>query len=162
MTPSIVNDYEITQDTIALLPAHHIECDTIVWERNDILHVKQSMLSLIKEACLEGGADYEGRRAAVIHKTGIQHKIPIPIHPLDHIYAFPTHSPKLYECAWIFYYHIKSIHRHPNKVNESMVTFHNYKELTLPISYATLEKQMQRTSYCIVRFSDRLIERTFR
>ncbi|WP_062051691.1 competence protein ComK [Bacillus sp. JCM 19034] len=162
MTTSILSHYDINQDTIALLPAKRIEYDTIVWERNDSLHVKQPMLSLIKEACLEGGADYEGRRVAVIHKTGIQHKIPIPIQPLQQIYAFPTHSPKLYECCWIFYHHIKSIQHHPTKASESIITFHNYRKLTLPISYAALEKQMHRTSYCIVRFSFQTLDRILR
>ncbi|MDT8860303.1 competence protein ComK [Alkalihalobacillus sp. MEB130] len=57
----------------------------------------------------------------------------MPINPNEYIYAFPTHSPQLHECCWSFYHHIRSI-----------ITFNQYK---------TLEKQLQRASYCIVRFS---------
>ncbi|MFC0560855.1 competence protein ComK [Halalkalibacter alkalisediminis] len=153
MTKTILTHYEINRDTFVLLPASHIDYYTIVWERDQIYYVKKTLFQIIKEACLEGGAEYDGRRVAVTHKTGIQSKIPIPVNPLEHIYAFPTHSPKLHDCSWIFYHHIKSIHRHPNSQKKSIITFKNDKELPLDLSYHTLEKQLQRTSYCIVRFS---------
>jgi competence protein ComK len=145
--------YDINPDTLALLPARHTDYDTIVLERHKQYFVKKTAIKLLEEACLEGGSDYDGRRAAVTYKTDVQSKILIPVNPLEHIYAFPTHSPKLHECSWFFYHHIKSIKRHPTSLTESIITFKNYKELQLPISYHTLEKQMQRTSYCIVRFS---------
>ena len=155
MTIPILNYYEINPDTAALLPAYHTDYSTIVWERDQILHVKKTQIQLLKEGCLEGGAEYDGRRIAVTHKTGVQSKIPIPVSPLDHIYAFPTHSPKQHECSWIFYHHIKSIKRHPKHPTQSTLLLNSFKELSLDISYHTLEKQIQRTAYCIVRFSHR-------
>lgn len=157
----ILDHYEISPHTSALLPAYHIDYDTIVWEQDQILYVKKKMMPLLKEGCLVGGAEYDGRRRAVTHKTGIQSKIPIPVNPLDHIYAFPTHSPKQHDCCWIFYHHIQSIKRHPTLPTQSIVTFNSGKELTLNVSYHTLDKQVQRTSYCIVRFSHRGNHPTF-
>ncbi|WP_227937161.1 competence protein ComK [Alkalihalobacillus deserti] len=155
MPKIILEHYEINPDTFALLPAYHTDYDTIVWERDQLLYVRKTPLQLLKEACLEGGAEYDGRRIAVTHKTGIQSKIPIPVNPLEHIYAFPTHSPKQSECSWIFYHHIKSIKRHPKNSTQSIITFKNIKEYSLNVSYHALDKQVQRTSYCIVRFSHR-------
>jgi competence protein ComK len=77
----------------------------------------------------------------------------MPINPLENIYAFPTHSPKQHECMWIFYHHIKSIKPDPQNTYQSIITFNNYKELLLNISIHTLERQIHRTSYCILRFS---------
>ncbi|WP_227939049.1 competence protein ComK [Alkalihalobacillus deserti] len=153
MTNEILIHYEINRETSVLLPAEHLEYNSIVWEKDQVFHVRKTPFQLIKEACLEGGADYDGRKVAVTYKTGIQSKIPIPVNPLEHIYAFPTNSPKLFECSWIFYHHVKSLKRHPHFSNQSIITFKNHKELHLEISYNTLERQLQRTSYCIVRFS---------
>lgn len=150
--------YEINPNTMAILPAYHIDYQAIVWERTQHYYVKKPSLQLIKEACLVGGADFDGRRAAVTYKTGITSKSPIPIHPSEQIYAFPTHSPKLHECHWLFYHHIKSLHRHPDTPTHTIVTFHDEKELLLPVSHYSLERQMQRTSYCIVRFSQHSTE----
>jgi hypothetical protein len=49
-------------------------------------------------ASLEGGSPYEGRQIAVTHLTGAQYKVPIPVNPYEYIYAFPTHSPQLFQC----------------------------------------------------------------
>ncbi|WP_084138976.1 competence protein ComK [Halalkalibacter okhensis] len=153
MSKTILPYYDITQDTTAIFSASHTDYYSIVWERDRIYYIQKTPMQLIKAGCLEGGADFNGRKAAVMHKTGIQSKIPIPINPNEHIYAFPTHSPTLHECSWIFYHHIKSINRHPKSHSQSIILFHHHKQLELDISYHSLEKQLQRTSYCIVRFS---------
>ncbi|WP_078429806.1 competence protein ComK [Alkalihalobacterium alkalinitrilicum] len=153
MTEIILDHYEINKATSALLPAYHNDYQTTVWEEDQRYYVKKTPLQLIKEACLEGGADYNGRRAAVTHKTGVNSKVPIPVLPHEQIYAFPTHSPKLYECHWLFYHHIKSIHRHPDAPSHTIITFIDSKELLLHVSYYTIEKQLQRTSYCMTRFT---------
>jgi competence protein ComK len=151
---SIYKTYDINKETMALIPAKHIDYDTIVYETNQILYVKQRPLDMIKVACLDGGSTYDGRRVAVIHQTGAQHKVPIPINPLEKIYAFPTHSPSLYECSWIFYHHVRSIMPHPTDPKESQVLFKNGQTpLNLDISHSSLEKQLHRTSFCVVKFS---------
>lgn len=150
----ILNDYEINTETSVLIPAYHFEYDTIAREGNHKLYIKKTPLQLIKEACLEGGSTYEGRRLAVIHQTGSQHKVPIPISPFEHIFAFPTHSPELHKCSWIFYHHVKSISPDPKKSRQTIITFKDGNDpLILAVSFNALQKQIQRTSYCIVRFS---------
>jgi competence protein ComK len=150
----VLPNYEINKETMALIPAKHFDYETIVLESNQTLYIKQRPMEMIKAACLEGGSTYEGRRKAVIYQSVAQHKVPIPIHPAEQIFAFPTHSPDLYECHWLFYHHVKSITPDPKTPRNSIITFTNHGEpLIIDVSHNSLEKQLQRTSFCIVRFS---------
>lgn len=153
MVEKILSTYEITKDTIFLMPTRHVAFCTTVMERDESYYVKQTPLEIIKAACLEGGSTYDGRRTAVIHKTGVQSKVSIPIDPLNGIFAFPTQSPKQFDCCWLFYHHIKAIQPNRKNLKQSIITFNNYYELTLDVSYTILENQMLRMSYCIVHFS---------
>lgn len=71
MNEKILSSYEITKDTLALLPARNMNYRTIVIERHETYYVQQTPLEIIKAACLEGGATYDGRRTAVMLKTGV-------------------------------------------------------------------------------------------
>lgn len=153
MISTILSHYEITKDTMALLPARNIDYQTIVLEPHQKRTISQVTLTLIKEACLHGGSTYDGRRLAVISQTGAQNKVPIPINPNEFIYAFPTSSPSSPDCIWIFYQHVKTMKPHQKNPDYSLIVFKNYDELEVPISLSVLQRQMQRTSYCIVRFS---------
>ncbi|TCP19707.1 competence protein ComK [Scopulibacillus darangshiensis] len=156
MTNNVVNDYEISKNTMALIPAFQFDCETIVIERDRRIHVKKTPLELVKAACLDGGSTYDGRRLAVIHQTGASKKTPIPINPLQDIYAFPTHSPLVHQCNWIFYHHVGSIDHDTSTPGKSIITFKKSTQtLLLDTSEFTLNKQMHRTSYCIVLFSGR-------
>lgn len=149
----ILNDYEVNTKTMALLAVDHWQYSTIVREVDEEFYVKQTPLQLIKEACLAGGSTYEGRRAAVVAQTRNRHKVPIPIHVDQQIYAFPTHSPKQPNCHWLFYQHIASLKMNPNQTSQSIITFRNSNQLKLNVSHYIIEKQMHRTAYCINRFS---------
>ncbi|MBP3953144.1 competence protein ComK [Bacillus suaedae] len=152
MNQLILQQYDITKDTMALIPGRHTDYETLILEPHQQLAVTQSALSILKIACLEGGSTYDGRRQAVIHQTGAQSKVPIPIYPKESIFTFPTHSANSYECIWLFYHHIKSIKPHEKKPNYSIVTFKNYQTFEVNVSYQSLMRQLQRTSYCIVKF----------
>ncbi|OIJ16520.1 hypothetical protein BKP45_21180 [Anaerobacillus alkalidiazotrophicus] len=161
MNQTILSNYEITSQTMALLSVAHLDYCTIALEPSQEFYINKPPLQLIKQACLEGGSTYEGRKKAVVHLTGAKHKVPIPINQLEQIYAFPTHSPNQFECSWIFHQHIRSITplKTPKEPQQTMITFHNMKQLKLPVSYYSIEKQMQRTASCIIRFSHNYFER---
>ncbi len=160
MNKDVLTNYEVNKNTLALLPTFQPDYNTIAIEPCGEYQIRKTPLQLIKHACLEGGSSYEGRREAVAYLIGAKNKVPIPINPLEQIYAFPTHSPKQFECSWIFQHHIRSLkpHSFPNQTKGSIITFKNNFQLTLPISYYTIEKQMQRTSYCMIRFSQPLFD----
>jgi competence protein ComK len=157
----IVDDYEINQNTMALLPIANTDYSTIVIEPNRRLLVTKTPIQLIKAACLDGGSTFEGRQKAVTHLTGSLQKVPIPINPLNHIFAFPTHSPSAFHCKWIFYNHVKSIKppKHQNDTSaQSIILFKNEQSLPMNESHYTLQKQMQRTAICILQFTNQTLE----
>ncbi|QOY37175.1 competence protein ComK [Anaerobacillus isosaccharinicus] len=152
MEKQILENYEISQKTIALIPAAHMEYATIAIEADQLYYIKKFPLQLIDRACLKGFSSYDGRRKAVGYQLGIRHKVPIPISPHEQIYAFPTHSPTQFDCFWLFYQHVRTVKPCP-KTNGVNVTFKTGQQLSIPVSYYTIEKQLQRTAQCIVRFS---------
>lgn len=151
----IIDHYEVNQNTMALLSVAHMEYSTLVLEESQQFYVRKTPIQIVREACLEGGSTYDGRRRAVSHRTGSHQKVPIPINPKDKIFAFPTHSPKSHECNWIFYHHVKYISKlkSPDQQDvQSVITFTNGQHISLHESQYILEKQMQRTAMCIIGF----------
>lgn len=156
MMKKVLNDYEVNRSTMALLSVAHIDYRTIVLEENQQFFVQKTPTQLVKAACIEGGATYDGRRIAVSYRTGTKQKVPIPINPRENIFAFPTHSPKAFECSWIFYHHVKSVKKFispSHNTTQSMILFNNSQKINLSESHYILEKQMQRTAICILGFS---------
>lgn len=147
--------YEVNPQTQAILPAREIEYSSIVKEEHQTLYIRQTPLQIIKAACLDGGATYEGRRKAVTHLTGAVQKVPIPINPRRNIFAFPTHSPTAFECNWIFYHHIKSIipSLQTSNTTQSIIQFKNQQELPMNESHYLLEKQYTRTAMCVLQYA---------
>ncbi|MEH7385787.1 competence protein ComK [Bacillus sp. JJ1521] len=147
--------YEVTPLTMSILPARDIDYFAIVIEEYQTLYVRQTPLQIIKTACLEGGATYEGRRKAVTYLTGAIQKVPIPINPRRNIFAFPTHSPTAFECSWIFYHHIKTIIpiQQINNATQSIIQFKNQQELPMTESHYLLEKQYTRTAMCVLQYA---------
>ncbi|WP_261180817.1 competence protein ComK [Anaerobacillus sp. CMMVII] len=139
MNNVILANYSVNKDTLALLSVAHPDYHTIAIETDRKLHIRKTPFQIIKAACLKGGSTYEGRRAAVTYLTGAKHKVPIPIHPTEHIYAFPTFSPTQFECSWIFHDHVHSIT--PFQQNCTLITFKNEQQLKLPVSYYTIENK---------------------
>ncbi|MBB5174552.1 competence protein ComK [Texcoconibacillus texcoconensis] len=150
------DQYDINCETMSLLTAKSTDYDSIVLESDRTLYVRQTPLQLIESACLRGGSSYDGRRIAVMHETGAQRKVPIPINRLENIYAFPTHSPKNFNCHWLFSAHIHKMTPNPKNKKQCLITFTNNEKITLDVSPSVIEKQMHRTSYCIWRFSQML------
>jgi competence protein ComK len=153
---NVVENYEVNKSTMALIPVANMEYDTLVIEEYRQLFVKSPPIHLIKDACLEGDATYEGRRKAVMHNFGVKQKAPIPINPRENIFAFPTLSPTSFECIWIFYHHVHSIT--PKKSEDdptiqSLIVFKNGHELPMNETVYIIEKQLYRTARCVLRFS---------
>lgn len=153
----ILETYDINPQTMAILSVAEIEYSAIVLEEHKKVYVRKTPLQIIKAACLEGGASYEGRRKAVTHLTGAMQKVPIPINPRRNIFAFPTHSPTTFECNWIFYHQIKTITipNVPSPTIQSIIHFKNNQSLPMNESCYVLQKQYQRTAMCILQYTTR-------
>lgn len=143
----LVQYYKLNEKTMALAPAKQIEYDTIVYETNRTIYVKQTPLQLIKAACLNNWSTYEGRREAVMHHLGYRRNVPIPIDTDVGIIAFPTHSPRNIDCHWIIYSHVLTIES--NNIGASII-FNNHHVLPLNISPYILNKQLERSFTCLL------------
>ncbi|WP_102344787.1 competence protein ComK [Bacillus sp. Marseille-P3661] len=155
---NVLDYYDVSKKTMALLSVAHMDFSTIVIEENRILFVRQTTTQIIKAACMNGGAEYDGRRKSMSYLIGCKQKVPMAIIPHEGIYAFPTISPTCYECNWIFFHHVKYITTYTPKDSaaKSMIVFKNGQEITLSESTYVLEKQMQRTAMCIISLTGRL------
>lgn len=154
MMTEVLVDYQVNEKTMALVPAKHERARTLVLETNGEFYVEEPVVSIIEQACLEGGASYEGRKQAVIHRIGVKHKAPIPICPLSGIYAFPTHSIRSFENIWLFYTHVLLFEEfNDGTIPKTMITFSNKESITVPLSHYSVNQQMKRTRQCIGQFS---------
>ncbi|WP_246943491.1 competence protein ComK [Bacillus pinisoli] len=147
---SELKHYEISSTTLAILPGYHPTYSSKILDLHGEYYCKETPIKLIEQACLEGGSSLEGRRKALKHLKSFHQCPPIPINPLEDLYAFPTCSPESYDCIWIFYEHI---HHLQPKLQSTIITFRNQQTLEVPISIAVMKKQISRTESCIVSFS---------
>jgi competence protein ComK len=147
---AVRENYEITPMTLAILPAYNEKYQSKVLDLQGEFYSSEPPIKIIEKACLEGGSSLDGRKKSIQHKKSFFQCPPIPINPLEDIYAFPTCSPESYECIWLFYEHIH--YYHPKHAN-LLINFHNQQQLEVPLSKAVMDKQMARTESCIVLFS---------
>jgi competence protein ComK len=136
------------------MPFAHVDYQCIVYEQDRILYVNKSPLELIETTCLLNFGTYVGSRIAVMFQTGFKRKVPISI--FRDLFIFPTHSPSQFQCGWVFYHHVREIRPYSNPRNstiQSVIIFKDGQQLELSTSYYVLEKQMQRTAVCILKFS---------
>ncbi|WP_088034848.1 competence protein ComK [Evansella clarkii] len=152
MNEVILENYRINGQTLAILPAYHIGYQSVVLEGSKTIYVKEKPMKLIESACISGGADYNGSRRAVMCQLDLRRKVPIPVNREKDIYAFPTHSPKQYDCHWLFYSQIFCITPHPDNPQKSQITFINERRLELDIAPWLLVKQMYKTGYVKTKF----------
>ncbi|KMK77838.1 hypothetical protein AB990_02445 [Alkalihalobacillus pseudalcaliphilus] len=144
--------YEPTNDTLYFRTAFEFDYETEVKEYHHVYKVKQTDKQILDYACLKGGATYEGRKRAVIHNTGIQSKVPIPVDPLRNLYIFPTHSPESDANIWIVYHNVDRYIKHPTDKTKSIIIFKNREQLVLDVSYSSIKNQVHNTAYCVSRF----------
>ncbi|MFA1822296.1 competence protein ComK [Virgibacillus oceani] len=146
----------MNKHTLALLPARHMNYATIACEQHKQYFIKKTPIQLVKAACLDHGATYQGRRGAAMYHTGFKRKVPIPISIKREIYTFPTHAPTDFECMWLFPNHIHSVINHPTSKKtptKSIIPFKNGMQIPLDISSYMIHKQMERTSACRLTYS---------
>jgi competence protein ComK len=155
----ILSHYIINAETMAILPAKQIDYQAVTIETNQKLYLKPRPLEIIKENCIHYGSTYEGRKTAVLKKLGLERKVPIPISISKNLFSFPTLSPNSFDCAWIFYHHVRYIEplRTPYpKEQQSILYFHNGTSIILDVSEYVLWRQMERTRMCMFTFSEKM------
>lgn len=149
----IIKDYKVTASTMALIEEYHQDYNSIIYDKNGIYYTKQTVRSLLDEACIERISTYDGRIKAIRHHFPYRKKTPLVICLQERICAFPTKSPNNYGCKWIFPYHIHSIIMKDGKL---VVSFKNDLQLPLSCSLHIFNRQRERTANCLNYFQNNL------
>lgn len=142
---TILKDYMIKHSTMAVLPAiHGQETYSKVLEEKGEYFIALPSKTIVTRSCKYYGSSYEGRREGTKELTGVTHKAPIVIEPINKMYFFPTASPSQPHCAWLSYEHITN-HFSSGKANTTIV-FSNGKSIELEVSKASFESQLRITA----------------
>ena len=134
-----MNQYEINDSTLALIPLD--ETKTKIIEENRSIIVNMNCMNIIKKSCEYFGSSYVGRCGGTKNLIGITHKAPIIIEESRNMIYFPTTSPRLKECIWLSLKHIKDYKKDNGK---SLVIFESGQAITVDISYFSLDNQYLR------------------
>lgn len=158
----IKQHYIVTKDTCALLPAKHIEYNTIVIGK-ETTHISQTPFEIIQASCIHHWSSYEGRRKAVVEKLNYRQKTPIPVSVQHKLCFFPTHAPTHMDNCWINWFQVdtwREIHNKDGIHNEQTeILFLNGYRLKLNISRHTMLQQMDRVFAVI--YESGMVSRTY-
>jgi competence protein ComK len=136
-----MNNYEINNDTLAIIPIDNYKSKVI--EKDKEFIVDETPIKIIENSCQYFGSSYQGRFMGTKKLIGITHKAPIIIEESREIIFFPTNSPRLYECAWIS---LKNLNNYKRNNDASAILFNNGNLINLDISYGSLDNQVLRAA----------------
>jgi competence protein ComK len=148
-----VDDYIINRFTMAVIPDSS-KMYSEVLEFEDDLVVQKRPMEIIDESCRYFGSSYIGRKEGTKGLIRVTHKSPIVIDPANSIYFFPTTSSTRPQCIWVSHDYVKEYSK--SEHDNTIVTFKNGKQITIPISQGSFEKQLFRTSYLSSIISSRI------
>jgi len=133
--------YEINESTLAIIPI--TKKTSRIIEENNIYLINQNTTDIIDHSCKYFGSSYEGRHEGTKSLTGLYYKTPILIEETREIIFFPTNSPRLDNCYWISFKKIKD-----SKIDNNLtkIIFENNLEISIDISYQSLQNQILRSS----------------
>lgn len=138
-----MKDYEINDDTLAIIPGEDI-WDSIVMEDDCDYDINLKPLEIVDYSCKYFGSSYEGRKigAGEILRSG--YKLPIVVEDTNNLIFFPTTSPLAEDCSWISLKNIKSYDKLDN--SKTRIEFKNGKTIIVDISYNSFNNQVMRAS----------------
>ncbi|CAM4089078.1 competence protein [Bacillus manliponensis] len=150
-----VQEYIVNRKTMALLPIvlNDKEIVTRVIEEEDAFFVYCKPIEIIEQSCRLHGSNFFGRKEGTKELTGITHKAPIAISPVDYLYFFPTLSYSRKECAWLSHFHV--VNNKELLPGTLFITFINGQAIKLEMSRGSFENQVCRTAQLRAAFEDR-------
>lgn len=136
-----MQNYEINNDTLAIIPLNNYKSKII--EKDNNFEVNMTPMQIIENSCQFFGSSYQGRFSGTKRLIGVSHKAPIIIEETREIIFFPTNSPRLYDCCWIA---LNNVDEYKKKNNCSTILFSTGHLLDLDISYGSLDNQILRAA----------------
>lgn len=137
----MLNNYEINDDTLAIIPVD--EKVSKVIENDDIIFVKKKTTQIIDNSCKYFGSSFIGRHEGTKNLIGINYKSPIVVEETNNLIFFPTSSPRFNNCEWVALNKIKEYSKYNNL---SKIIFNNNSELVINISIQALKNQILRAT----------------
>ena len=136
-----MNFYEITDETIAVIPIEYEKTKIIEKEKEYI--VEKKAYTIMDESCKYYGSTYKGRLKASKDILNCSYKLPILVEESHNIVFFPTKSSLEEDCCWINFNYIKKISKLDNK---SLISFINDKQILFNVSKLSIEDQISRST----------------
>lgn len=144
-----VFDYEleVTPFTLAVLSQENEtgELGTHVLDERLEYIIPSTTTKVIDNACKYYGSSLEGRLDGTRGISKIVYKPPIAIDPASGMFFFPTTSPRSKTCSWIAHSHIAFVKPKNNK-KATEIVFKNGRNVVLPVSYSSINRQVERTA----------------
>lgn len=152
-----ITDFEVNPYTMAIV-GEKISKDLPVYSRifeveGEFL-VKMKPTEVMDRSCKYFGSSLKGRQEGTRELTGITYKAPIAVDPSNEIYMFPTISPYKDTCTWLSHSYI--LNYQSAGPEKTIVTFTNYKSITLDVSKGSFENQLNRTAQYRFLLSNRI------
>ncbi|WP_203364568.1 competence protein ComK [Bacillus sp. REN10] len=151
----VVPNYNVSTTTMLLKEQHHPDYNTIIHDVLGVYYTKQTVKSMLNEACMERGSTYDGRIQATRVQTRCIRKTPLVICPVEKIYTFPMVSPSNYGCPWCFPVHIIDAEQEEN--GQLRVAFSNGTFTSIEGSLYTFTKQKERADHTLNHFANKLL-----
>lgn len=145
-------DYEINNDTLAILSVH--ENKSKIVENHQNYELDYDTYEVVEHSCEYFGSTLSGRQIGTKNLIGVTHKSPIIIEESNNMIFFPISSPFRDKCSWVSFNNIKTYYRGEDK-NTSIIEFKNGEKIVLPISYGSLTNQILRASRLMVVLLER-------
>ncbi len=136
-----MNTYEISEETLAILPIENYKSKII--EKDNEFIVNQTPYEIVDNSCQYFGSSFIGRHSGTKKLIGVSHKSPIIIEETKEIIFFPTTSPRIYDCCWIS---LNNINKYYKETNRTVILFNTGYALNLNISYGSLDNQILRAA----------------
>jgi len=136
-----MKEYEICEDTIAIIPVGYEKTKIIELDNEYI--VEKKAYHVMDDSCQYYGSTYKGRLNAAKKILDCSYKIPILVEESRGLIFFPTKSSLEEDCCWINFNYIKRIEKHENGC---LITFTNNKVIEVMISKLSIENQISRST----------------
>ena len=137
----MINSYEISQDTLAIIPIDSKKSEVI--EIGDNFIVNKSSTKIVDDSCRFFGSSLNGRHEGTKSLIGVNYKAPVIVEETSSMIFFPTNSPRLTDCTWISLNNIENYSKNNGKTE---IVFKNGKVIEVDVSYGSLENQVLRST----------------
>ena len=137
-----MKDYEISNDTLAILP--YGTKGSIIYEKDCNFVIDNTPNNIMDDSCKYYGSSMHGRQQGTTKLTGISYKAPIIINEENNLIFFPTSSPRLKNCCWVSLNNIESYYYDYEK-NTCVIIFDNHEQIEFDISFCVLNNQILKS-----------------